>query len=368
MVRQWKDTCVIQYTDDYVLDHSYTYVTYGQHHQKYGFNLGDWFNTLLYHFSINLHNKYPYVKCIICVDESCLTLAKLFYMAFENISYVLVTKSQEELSPLIEIYTNTKHLNNGIVAHSSQEYCDAYTELYDWGNAHVINFEIDRWHDLHYNIKYLLLLCNDNGKLKFIYHGVTCNRGAKQTKIRRMRLSDGLQKLQKAKDMLLSSDTMTRTETFNNTICVYPDRGDTEQSLLKYSVLDTYYKETKENNNKILIHFKKNLVSDEEYINKRLDTPYCIENRDIIKVHSFSLDEILRFSNNKNNTLVMNRCGLLEILYWLNSKCALHCVHPPNFNKFKFYDGNVDRYTYEKLEADNITTHIKEIVINENED
>ena len=59
----------------------------------------------------------------------------------------------------------------------------------------------------------------------------------------------------------------------------------------------------------------------------------------------------------------MTRCGLCEIMYWLNVKCSIHCIFPPNF-AFFFYDArNPDRDTYEKLESTNITTQLKEILL-----
>jgi hypothetical protein len=269
-------------------------------------------------------------------------------MAFEKVSYVLVTKSKQEFSYLITLNTDILRKNQPLRHLMNQEY--EHPEEYNWCNFYMKEYVEINWHDLHYPVHFILKVCNEStSKI--------------QGKIRRTRLSIGLLNLQKAKNLLLSSDTMSSIDTFDDTICVYPDRGDTEQSLLCYPVLNPYYEEARRKNKNIRINFRRSLIGNDVYINNKLATTYCVENKDIIEISHFSLDELLVFSNNKNNTLVMNRCGLFEILYWLNSKCSLHCVFPPNF-PFFFYDNrNPDRYTYEKLESTQVTSHIKEIII-----
>jgi|UniRef100_A0A6C0IJP2 hypothetical protein len=347
MVREWSDECVIYYTEDYKLDNNYHYITCGSNHQKYGFNLGDWFNTLLYHLSINIDNRYN-INCIICIDESCLTLAKLFYMAFEKVHYVLVTKSQEKLSHLIQHNTHVMHKNNILLGFLLEE--ENISKENDWCNAYIKIFVDNNWHDIHYPVHTILKLCNENTLQK-------------QGRTRRIRLSIGLRKLQQAKDLLIKTFISYDVYNINDTMCIYPDRSDNNQSLLNYPVLNTYCEESRRKNKNILIHFKTSLIDNSEYINDRLNTECCIQNKDIIKVSHFSLDELLIFSNNKDNTLIMSRSGLCEIMYWLNVKCSIHCIFPPNF-AFFFYDArNPDRDTYEKLESTNITTQLKEILL-----
>tara|TARA_Y100000996_G_scaffold43848_1_gene30349 strand:+ start:1150 stop:2145 length:996 start_codon:yes stop_codon:yes gene_type:complete len=329
MVREWSDESIIYYTEDYKLDDNYHYILFRWHHSDYGTGLGDWFDTMLYHFSINIGDMCD-IKWIICVDESCLTLAKLFYMAFEKVHYVLVTKSEEGLTPQLvspsPVNNRFKHLP------------------INWHNQR------NNWHELHYPVHTILELCNEDTLQE-------------EGRSRRILLSIGLRKLQQAKDMLIKTVISYDVNNINDTMCVYPDRSNKEQSLLNYSVLNTYYEESRRKNKKILIHFRTCLIGNDEYINGRLNTEYCIQNRDIIKVSHFSLDELLVFSNNKSNTLIMTRCGLCEIMYWLNVKCSLHCIFPPNFPWF-FYDArNPDRATYEKLESTNVTTHLKEIIV-----
>ena len=347
MVREWSDECVIYYTEDYKLDNNYHYITCGSNHQKYGFNLGDWFNTLLYHLSINIDNRYN-INCIICIDESCLTLAKLFYMAFEKVHYVLVTKSEEKLSHLVQhnTFNMYKHKNVKLLLLNEEH----ISKQFDWCDLRLSQFIDNNWHDIHYPVHTILKLCNENTLQK-------------QSRTRRIRLSIGLRKLQQAKDMLIKTFISYDVNNINDTMCVYPDRSNKNQCLLNYPVLNTYYEESRRKDKKILIHFRSSLIGNDEYINDRLNTEYCNQNKDIIKVSHFSLDELLVFSNNKNNTLIMTRCGLCEIMYWLNVKCSIHCIFPPNF-AFFFYDArNPDRDTYEKLESTNITTQLKEILL-----
>lgn len=347
MVREWSDECVIYYTEDYKLDDNYHYILYGFHHQKKGYNIGDWFNTMLYHLSINIDNRYN-IKCIICIDESCLTLAKLFYMAFEKVHYVLVTKSMEEPSSLVTYNTHYMGKHRNVKSLLLNE--ENISKKVDWCNVYLNTFVDNNFHDIHYPVHTILKLCNERALQK-------------QSQTRRIRLSIGLRKLQQAKDMLIKTFPSSDINNIDNTICVYPDRSDTEQSILNYSILESYYEETRKKGKDILIHFRRTLIGNDKYINDRLNTEFCIQNKDIIKVSHFSLDELLVFSNNKNNTLVFNRCGLCEIMYWLNVKCSVHCIFPPKFGFFFYDDRNPDRDTYEKLESTNITTHLKEIII-----
>ena len=235
---------------------------------------------------------------ILVCDENTIALANLFNY---RINKVLLTKNYDIITK------NTHQLN----LHEKA-----------WNNNYS-----SFWHDLHFD--WLKIIDTFNSNL-----------------INREKIVLSIQNMQKnisIKPLELQ---------FTKNAIIYPNRSDNEK--IPQNILQDLIKVFTKNGYNIILQTDK-----ESIIKQRFNlTPLYIDN---CKNITISIEELFYLSQNKENIIIMNRCGLTEILYRLNINAKMIVYQPPDLYPLFKYNNN-EMFNY--LELNNITKKFYEIFIN----
>jgi hypothetical protein len=304
------DIIKLHYNDNYVLDNTHIYITCGPIHDNR--NLGDWFNTILHHISFNLKNNY---NIIICVNNDCLELAIILFNTFECIKKILIA---DDLN-IINKFTFQKNLHY-------EAMINIFNLDFNWTNIKT------NWHDIHYNFLYTLGSLNNNNNFDIFKNTI-------------VRFQNAIKKL----------DNID-CKKYTNTLCIYPYRSD--GYFIPEHIIQNLY--TNYSDKKIIIHLnKKSFDTDFNFLHSTYKS--LIEKYNIIFI-TFSFTQLFSFLNNSTNILLINRCGLSEILYWSNSIAKVYVHIPQDLLRFS-YDSNNNNHLniLQKFEKLNITTSFKDL-------